>query len=319
MDVDPGNIKIKTWDKNEVTIDAHGLFQKEVERLHLSQDASTVKVIFNGKNNRYSDVDFEIYIPENFNLDIKTTGGNTELQTELTGDVRIESGGGNVELAEITGDVTLSTGGGNITTEIIYGNLELETGGGNCTIGDVTRDVSVITGGGNLSVGKVAGKVTLETGGGNIDLRGGSDIVSVESGGGNIDLEGLVGAAKVQTGGGTVCVEINPGAEKNSTIESGCGDITLIIPEDAKANIEARLLGAGDWKQDGIRSDFTSAHYDENDDGDVSAMYVLNGGGKNISLRTSAGVIEIRKKKKQFFSSKKRTRTSAKLVRVFFV
>ena len=200
-----------------------------------------MKVIFNGKNNRYSDVDFEIYIPENFNLDIKTTGGNTELQTELTGDVRIESGGGNVELAEITGDVTLSTGGGNITTEIIYGNLELETGGGNCTIGDVTRDVSVITGGGNLSVGKVEQSNTRNR----RQQRWIARLLCYSVGSkGRHGFEGWWVRQRSDRRG-TVCVEINPALQ---TLIKSDRQYNAYHSEDAKANVETRLLARG-WKQ----------------------------------------------------------------------
>ena len=79
--------------------------------------------------------------------------------------------------------------------------------------------------------------------------------------------------------------------------------MSIFLPENAKATIEARIRIHGWWGESDdeykIYSDFKSESYEKDKDSDeIRATYVLNGGGETISLQTVNANIEIRKLKK---------------------
>lgn len=336
VDVEPGNIEINVWDKDEVFVEAQDIDERHPERLKMAQSGNTVRVEYRDNRRHTRDLLFSISVPPEFNCELKTSGGSIEERGKLKGGFTVSTKGGNVELEEIVGNVNIQSNGGNITTTRIDGDgeiktnggnvtvkdatgalrlqsgggnirvdqvgkdLNLTTGGGNVTLGDLKAESEVRTGGGNLRVGKVQSKIKLTSGGGNVEVKGASDQVSVQTGGGNVTLEDMRGAVDLRTGGGDVRVELLPSGKGGSNLFSGGGDITLSIPENAKATIDARVRMKEGWgrsrKRIDIRSDYQAKTYQKDDEGEeITASYVLNGGGESISVETSNGVIAIRK------------------------
>jgi hypothetical protein len=282
-----------------------------------------------------SDIRFEIDVPSKFDTQLKTGGGEIEYTGTITGTIAIISGGGEVRLQDVHGPVDIKTGGGEISgraidgvfmavtgggeidVETVKGKVEIKTGGGNVDVHEVLDDMTITTGGGEVRLGTVGGALGLRTGGGNIQVKkvagktkivsGGGEVtidvamkdVYLKTGGGNIELKYVSGSVDVATGGGEVVAELHPSGNGSSEISTGGGDIILRIPPGAHARIEAEVRIEEHRQQNEeryIRSDFPAdAEQSSTSQNEIRKVYVLNGGGEEITLRTSESRIEIRK------------------------
>jgi hypothetical protein len=318
VDVEPGAVRIESWSKDEVFVEAEGIDERHPDRLVMSQSGNTVSVKYRDRRSHSDYLKFNIKVPSKFDVDIQTTGGSIKQRDILTGDFKAESGGGSIEIDHIIGKVDVETGGGSIHSNIIEGDAELQTGGGSIESKTITGTLSARTGGGSISLRETGGKVNastgggsiktenasawidLSTGGGSIKVRGAKYGAKVKTGGGSVEMEEITGVVDVSTGGGSIQCELNPGSSGNSQIRTGGGEIQFSLPENAKAIVKATINDGHGWgrhhKKCSIHSDFKADKYEKNEDGDsIYAEYTLNGGGPIITLETSDSDIQISK------------------------
>ena len=331
VDLSGGDIQIKTGNNNEVKVSNEE--DEGYSSVSVYQDGNDITV----KSDDY--VDFIITVPNEFNLSLNTSGGDINVLNNIKGKVKVNTAGGDINLKEVNGELTASTAGGNITSGNVTGNVKLSSGGGDVFVGKVEGSCIVSTGGGNVTVDNVTKSLNVTTGGGNIDCKNIGSTVKIISGGGNISVDKISGAMTLTTGGGDVNgISINKGGEvttgggnvnlKNisdfiiittgagditaefksvggskSNIQTGTGNITVYLPENAKATIVAQVKWADVWETDKqdfseyIHSDFKSTQ-EEFREGEVYAVYEVNGGGTRIDLETSLGDIQIKKLKR---------------------
>jgi len=235
-------------------------------------------------------------------VDLSTSGGNMRTG-DIQSDVTLHTSGGNIELGKVGGEANVSTSGGDIRVEGVAKKLKARTSGGNIDIGDVGGEADLSTSGGNVNVRKVSGRASLHTSGGNIDLGGASGDVEAKTSGGDLKLNDISGSIDAATSGGDVTAELKPSGKGRSSLASSGGTITLYIPETAKATIDALIRIDGRWKSRSeryqIRSDFKADKYEKDEDEEeIRATYILNGGGEDIELRTVNSDIKILKLRK---------------------
>lgn len=340
VSVDGGDIKINVWDKNEVFVKAEGIDTDDIDRLKMNQSGNDVRVEFRNRNNWGSSSNhmrFDITVPSQYNAKIHTSGGDIEVRGSLNGtvkgstsggdvvlgnvtggkvdlstsggdmrtgdiqaDVTLRTSGGNIELGSVGGEASVSTSGGDIKVKSVGKSLKASTSGGDIEIGDVGGEAKVSTSGGEIKVRKVSGSATLSTAGGNIDLAMASGTVKANTAGGDINLKNVTGSIEASTAGGDVVAELRPTGKGKSKLSSAGGEISLSIPEDAKATIEATIRIQGSWgSRKGeykVRSDYKADSYDQDqDEREIRATYKLNGGGELIELKTVNSNINIRK------------------------
>jgi DUF4097 and DUF4098 domain-containing protein YvlB len=334
LTVDGGNVRIIPWDKNEVAVRALSDNEDDFEDLTMDARNNTVRVSNTYScacDVRYEvnvpkefdlnihtstgDIDIQSGLSGNLvgktsagdiklgslagTIDMKTSGGNIK-SGDIKGDLSLVTSGGDLIVGKVTGVCDVTTSGGDIRIDNVGKTLDAHTAGGDVRIGDVGGEAVVSTSGGNIIVGKVGGKATLTTAGGDIEIASASGVVSAKTAGGNLDLENITGSIIAKTAGGDVVAELIPSGKGKSKLTTAAGDIKLYISENAKATINARIRVQGRWgDEDGdyrIKSDFKSESYNANEDEDeITATYVLNGGGETISLETSNADIQIRK------------------------
>jgi Putative adhesin len=318
VDVEPGAVRIESWSKDEVFVEAEGIDERHPDRLVMNQSGNNVTVEYKDKRSHTDHLKFSIKVPSKFNVDVQTTGGSIKQKDVLTGDFKAESGGGSIEIDHIIGKVDVETGGGSIKIEKVEGDVKMQTGGGSIETGLITGIVNAKTGGGSITLREAGGKVNASTGGGSVKVEnakewidistGGGSVrvhgamygAKVKTGGGSIEMEDIIGLVDVSTGGGSIKCELTPGSTGNSSIRTGGGEIQLTLPENAKAIVEATINIGNGWgrhhKKCTIHSDFKADTYEnkENDD-HIYAVYTLNGGGPTITLETSDSDIEIQK------------------------
>jgi hypothetical protein len=106
-------------------------------------------------------VHFDILVPEQYNLDLKTSGGGVEI-AELEGDVR------SITLDGSDGTVDLRTSGGGIHIGKVAGRVDAHTSGGSVDVEESGGDVRVSTSGGSIHVNEVKGSISASTSGGSV-------------------------------------------------------------------------------------------------------------------------------------------------------
>lgn len=336
-----GDIRITPAPKDEVVVTAEGIDEEDMDRLKMEQNGNNVRVTFKPRSSwggYGGDVRFYATVPTTYDLVMKTSGGDITVESGLTGSVEGSTAGGDIKLGRLSGDVEMTTSGGDITADDFTGNghlrtaggdirigkvggklevstsggditvenvaktLEARTAGGDIEVGDVGGEAKVSTSGGDVRVGRVSGKASMATAGGNVELKGASGSVSARTSGGDIRLENVTGSAEAKTAGGEVEAEINPTGKGSSRLVSSGGRVKLVLPEGAKATVEAVIRVHGSWGRRSdryvVRSEFKADSYDKDeDDEEIRAVYTINGGGERIELETVNSDIEIRKGK----------------------
>lgn len=337
--VDGGDIRINVWEKNEVLVKAEGLDESDLKRLEMTQSGNDVRVELRNRWGSHSHSRFDITVPSQYNASLHTSGGDIDVRGTLNGtvkgatsggdvtlgnvtsgkvdlatsggnmrtgdiqaDVSLKTSGGDIELGNVGGEANVNTSGGNITVKSVGKSLKANTSGGNIDIGDVGGEAKVSTSGGDIQVRKVTGSATLSTSGGDIQLGSSSGTVKAHTSGGNLKLENISGSIDAATSGGDVTADLRPSGKGRSRLASSGGEITLSLPEDAKATVEAtiRIQGWGSHKGEyKVRSDFKADSYDQSEnDREIRATYKLNGGGELIELKTTNSDITIKKLRK---------------------
>jgi hypothetical protein len=319
VDVNGGEIHIMTSGKNEVVVTARADDEEAFDELRISAAANTVAV--DNSSNIWSagDSRYEISVPREFNIKIKTTNGDIIITGALRGYVHTITDAGDIRLGDVAGDVDVNTSGGNITTGSVDGDVKVQTSGGDIRlglvsgradittsggniqvdnvknvlhartsggdiiIGDVGGEATVSTSGGNVTVGKVSGNAKLSTAGGDIELDGASGIVKANTAGGNIRLREISGAIEAKTAGGDIHADLLPGGASNSKLTTASGMILLSIPENAKATVNARIKvwGYGRIARSGyaVHSAFPAKTYDTDDEDHVIVGSYVLNGG----------------------------------------
>lgn len=335
VDAPTGAIRIESAANNAVEV----LVEKRVDEndesdaqaefdefeITLDQQGNDVRITADGmrrRSYRYMQLRFTITVPAQYNLDLDTDGGNIKIG-DLEGEVRAKTSGGGIDVGRITGgridvstsggsisireggeDIHANTAGGSITIRQAGGNVEVRTAGGSIDLGPVGGDIRADTAGGSIRLEESGGAVRAKTAGGSIQVDGSNGPVEVETAGGSIEIEKARGAIEARTAGGDVEAELivsDPAVNTTSYLKTAGGDVTIYLPEDLAATIDAeiRIHGNDRWRDDDYRifSDF-----DLNIDGEedrrrsrITAQGDINGGGNRIRLDTTNGDIHIRK------------------------
>ncbi|MFQ5510823.1 MAG: DUF4097 domain-containing protein [Candidatus Krumholzibacteriia bacterium] len=254
--------------------------------------SGTVKAATAGGDIEIDQVDGEV--------SLRTSGGDITAR-DVLGNAEFQTSGGDIDVGDVKGKLSAHTSGGDITVGAVENDLDAKTAGGDIEVGDVGGYADVSTAGGDVRLGEVSGTADLRTAGGDIELLSASGRVTARTAGGDIVLENISGSIEAETAGGDIVVQLVPAGNRDSRFETAGGDIELYLPEKAKANILAKIRIHGGWGWDDdeegdfdVYSDFKAAKHERNRRG-VLAEYVLNGGGANISLKTTNGDIEIRR------------------------
>lgn len=157
-------------------------------------------------------VDFEITLPENFNVDVHTSGGDIDIG-DLKGKVKAKTSGGDVDLGRIDGSVDVATSGGDIELEANLGPATLTTSGGDIEVKLSRAPLQISTSGGDITVDATNAELEASTSGGTVKagvdglLR---DKISLRTSGGGVSLyvpTNLAFHLDGQTTGGSVKVK----------------------------------------------------------------------------------------------------------------
>jgi hypothetical protein len=221
----------------------------------------------------------------------KTLGGEIILGT-IAGFVSCVSAGGPIRATKIGGGAQFETGGGDIVVDEVGGSVSASTAGGGIHIHDAGGDVNVNTAGGGIEIGRARGMVVAENRGGPIQV-GSAAGVRCQSGGGMIRLTNVSGALRASTEVGSVFAALLAGAMMaDSSLTTGSGDITVLLPSNLGITIQAQNEAAYNLRR--IVSDFPAVRIRRRGSS-IVAEGAINGGGPLLRLSSTGGVIYIRR------------------------
>jgi len=312
-----GNIVITPWEKDEVAVRVRDVDEDDEPVLTMTQTGK--RILVEQSNDGADDFTVEVSVPSRFDVRLRSSSGDFEINGPLTGRIKGTTGGGNISLGNLGGTVAMTTSGGDITCGDCDGDLELSTAGGDIHMGkvagtatvstsggdivvaDVGKRINASTSGGNIAIGNVGGEAvastsggdivagsvsgsaTLSTAGGNVTLRGAAGNAHVTSSGGDLELESITGSVEGSTAGGNVVATLMPGKNGRSRLNTAGGDIRLRVPESARATINARISIRGWWRREigtyDIRSDFPMEKYEKDEGNHEIRARIVLNGG----------------------------------------
>lgn len=168
-------------------------------------------------------------------------------------------------------DVDARTGDGNIEATNLMGKLQFDSGDG------------------NVNANNIHGEIRMHTGDGRIEGTGFDGSLDANTGDGSMRVEGRFDSLELKTGDGSIDAKVGNGSKVANSwnVHSGDGSITLRLPGDLNANLEAHT-GDGNVNMDyPIMMSGTLSH------GSVHGR--LNAGGGTFSVSSGDGSIHIEK------------------------
>jgi DUF4097 and DUF4098 domain-containing protein YvlB len=166
-------------------------------------------------------------------------------------------------------------------------NAQVKTSGGSVTVTDLKGDVKAKTSGGNLKLTRVRGPLDGNTSGGNVRVTDCQGPLSVHTSGGNIDVENAVGKVEATTSGGHVAARLASAVSDDVILKTSGGNVTLRVPEKSAFDLDASTSGGS------VNSDLPVTTTGKAKRTQLKGP--VNGGGKEVVLRTSGGNIQVKK------------------------
>jgi DUF4097 and DUF4098 domain-containing protein YvlB len=250
VETEGGEIRVQSSSEPKVTVVAKQKIRASSEseadellkklELTIEQDGSDVSA--KAKYERINwgrmpvQVDFLVTVPENYNVSVRTSGGDVKIG-DLDGKVHARTSGGNVSIGKISGDVDAGTSGGNVALVESQGSVKLGTSGG------------------NIRVERAVGPTDLDTSGGDIEIKSVENAVHADTSGGSVSA-GIRGALKgdcvLSTSGGRVRATVDQGAAFNLDASTSGGDVeadglTITIEKGGagKSKLAGKVNGGG--------------------------------------------------------------------------
>jgi len=170
-------------------------------------------------------------------------------------------------------------------------NLEARTGDGSIDARDLSGRLELRTGDGSVRLQRIDGDITVSTGDGSVSARELGGMVVVSTGDGGVDMSGRFAGLRARTGDGLIGIDALAGStmQREWTVSSGDGGVTIRLPPDFNAEVDART-GDGAISTSGDIALTRPA-------GEGERRRVVRGrvgtGGEVLTLRTGDGSIRI--------------------------
>ena len=256
-----GNLTIIGESRNDLSLEHHGA---EDVVMDVNQTKDGLSVVATLPRNKRHKLAVTIRLPNQANIDVKTTGGNLQIE-QIEGRIEAATMGGNVQLTQLRGELAVKTMGGNISLSNTPGLVDCETMGGNINVDNPNspidgrvEPVKVKTYGGNIKVVEAPTGLIGETMGGNINI-GSAKFVDVETKGGNIRVDAVDGYATAHTMGGNITIIMvgDPDdGERDVDLDSKGGDINVHLPAGFSGEFDIEIKQTNDRKPCKITSEF---------------------------------------------------------------
>ena len=204
VDIGSGDIRVNGWEKDEVSVRITGWDAEDLDNIEITQEGTTIRVQDRSRFGSSSDLHVTVNVPSRFSTDLKTSGGNLELEGPLSGSLRGVTSGGNISLGNLGGNLKMTTSGGNIDAGTFQGDFSVNTSGGNISIGVISGEGRVTTSGGDIRIESAGKGLQANTSGGDVRIGNVGGDARVSTSGGDLEVGKVTGNATLSTSGGNV-------------------------------------------------------------------------------------------------------------------
>jgi hypothetical protein len=330
------SIEIRGWDKD--LLSARVIIEREDRDNPMEfnfekrgNDVEITSEFQHRSRNTRSNAKLIVNLPQKYNVDFNTMGGaviienvegNTEGKTmggainlkQLKGTVNTETMGGAISLSNSEVDGTVKTMGGAVNLENVKGDVDASTMGGAVRQTNVQgrdksgKGVKISTMGGPIEVDQAPNGAHLKTMGGKIHVNKAAKFVYAETMGGEVSIDEIDGGVEASTMGGDVDVKMvgDPKVgERNVSLSSKGGDITLTVPAELPMDIDIKIIVSDEdnYNKYKIVSDFPVKEekvgdwkeFSGSDSNYIKGKGTVNGGGNKIKIRTVNGDVYLKK------------------------
>jgi len=209
---------------------------------------------------------YTITVPESFNVQLATSGGSITA-SGLNGETQADTSGGSLSFSHLRGPLVGNTSGGSIKVDDCTGAIQIDTSGGKIEVTGGSGTVSANTSGGSIAVSNFGGEAKVKTSGG------------------SLRLENVRGEIRGETSGGSIAATVPSPVPGDVRLETSAGRIEISLPSNAAMNVDAETsMGR-------VTSDLPVAVQGRQERDRLHGT--INGGGKQLVLRTSAGGINL--------------------------
>lgn len=265
-----GVVVVKTWDKEEVRIEALKISEASSgEKAKENCAQVTIEITREGGVLR---------IDTKYPKQQKFWGGDS-INVSVDYKLWVPSGA-SVEVQSVSGDVDLESLGGAIKAKVVSGSIALRKAASGADLNTVSGD---------LTVEDVAGNVYLKTVSGSIEAARVKGAIEAESVSGGIKMSEVSGASAVNAKTVSGDVDYRGGLEAKGrySLKSHSGNVTMFLPANAAFSFDAETFSGV------VDSDFKI-----DVSGKISPREVhgtVNGGGAEVLLSTFSGSVDLKK------------------------
>lgn len=250
-------------------------------------------------------VQYVVQVPDQYNLDLQTAAGDISCG-DITGAIKARDAGGSITLGKVTGSVDANTSAGNVEVQGASGAISARTAGGNVSVGEAGSSAALVTSagsirietararltaktsGGNIAAGDVGGPAELETSAGSIQVKLAEGPLQARTAGGSITLAEVRNTVDARTSAGSIRASFAAQPEGDCRLVTSGGSVEVSLDPELEFDLEAETAGGR------ISTDVPVAVVGEQGRGRLRGK--VNGGGKALTLKTSAGSVSIRKR-----------------------
>ncbi|KPJ59529.1 MAG: hypothetical protein AMJ46_10980 [Latescibacteria bacterium DG_63] len=266
-----GNVRILTWKKSEVKIDAlkvsrAGSMEEAKERAALvkievkgGDDQLEIRTEYPKRRTKKSlnvSVEYTLTIPDRAEAMVKNVSGNIDA----------ENLGGLAKLETVSGNVTVD----GVAEGGVFGAVS-----GNVNLRNVGGDVDAQTVSGNISLEKVSGRVDAETVSGGVKVK---------------NLSG-VKSADIEVHSGTIVFEGALNRDGRYFFQTHSGNITLHLPKDSDFDFNFRSFSGNIHSEFKVIAELQGKLKQLKRD----VYGKVGGGGADVTVNTFSGDVRLKK------------------------
>ena len=286
-----GTLKINGWGQSGISV-SYKRGGKDAKHCVVEFDESgkglKISTRYTGPRGSHStDIDFEIQVPEWFDIELDSMGGGLEITGvegefsgktmggalilhDVRGEARLTTMGGEIHLTDSELDGALKTMGGEVLFENVIGDVTGKSMGGNVRYKNVQRTggelaspdragvkglevtaetVQISTMGGAIEIDDAPEGASLHTMGGDIRVTDARRFVAAKTMGGDISLDAVDGWVKATTMGGDIEVTVTGGGG-DIELTSMSGEIVLVVPSGFSMELDLEIAYTRNSSQD---------------------------------------------------------------------
>lgn len=266
----PGNLEVET-SGGHITLEGTSSNEMRVE----------MYVRKNGKNLSAEDIDLT-----DWDISITQSGNTVEARAKRKGSNWLSWNNNTPSISFVVYSpremsANLKTSGGHIETSGLTGKQNIATSGGHLSLSDIEGEVEAKTSGGHINIQNIEGTTRAKTSGGHIEANKVKGDLHLKTSGGHIKIAEVTGSIDAKTSGGSINAELTTVGAFVDLRTSG-GNVNITVPELTGLDLNLR----GSYVNARL-NDFSG----EVEHNEVAGK--LNGGGSELSARTSGGVVSL--------------------------